>query len=153
MKNIVIADPVPEGYLFKDCSHEMLSSLPFAITRGPTQYLGENKKVVTGNEGKIYLPFVNISTVVEGINLKNLESKYEEYYRKMRKIRFNFLNKLRRKEGQGAYFLFLFMSQTVDSTPSNPKPVNAMLFIEKFSAVWADKIIRFDIDNLCTVHY
>jgi len=161
-KNILnLGTPVPEGYLFKDFTLEMPGLIPTITTERHTQYLNDKYKIVEPEETniiphaayaplkrKIYLPRIRMPIVIKDINLENICDKYDEYYSKMRTLRFKFLNKLKRKIGQGVYYLFFFMCQTIDEKYSK----NAMLFEEGFSAVWADKIIGTETNSLFTIH-
>jgi hypothetical protein len=95
---------VPEGYLFKDCTREMLGSLPIIQSKGRVQYITDKGEIAipkSMKDGKICLPFVEISVMIDGINMQNVEEKYNEYYGKIRILRFQYLNKLKGTIGKG----------------------------------------------------
>lgn len=149
---------LPFGFYFKDCLGSMLSDIPFVKSEKPIFFLDTEKKVQSSNESRVLLPFVINEVFIKDVHPENIESKYQEYEKKMSELRFECLYKLvdtglkntfvvppfDTTQGKGVFFYFLFLSQTAEN--------NSMVFTEKFSAAWSTERIIAGLDSCVTFH-
>ncbi len=135
----------PEKFIWKNCTNpEDYCAIATPKTNGKTFIIDESLHIREVEPGVVVLPKAELNIHVKDVSIENVDQKYDEYTIRMKEERFKLLNKLKQDVGSGIYYYFSFMSQPCD--------IGGLVFIEGFSAVWAEGRIISKLDTLFTVH-
>jgi len=136
---------LPEPFLYIDVT-QYASPLVIPKTNGTSYIINPDLIIELVNPGKIVLPRVTLSILIENIN-DNINEKYDEMLIKMSEKCSELLKKLNQepdKKSYGFYYLYSFMAQSCK---------NGHIFKEEFSAIWSTSRIINHIDTPFTTHY
>jgi len=131
-------------FIIKDFTTDIMS--PSLIvkprTKGKT-FILKNQEITPNDiieveeikPGNIFLSRIILKVKVDGINIENVETKYQESELGFATISSNITSALLNvlPKGTGAFYQFLIMTQTVDTT--------SIVFTRNTSLIWSEKIV------------